>query len=420
MIAILVPVLKRTHRIQPLLESIDTNTTVPHRVVFIATTTDEPMLEALRGLDHITIPPQKVGDYGAKINAGYEATEEPYLFLAADDLAFHPGWDIAALAKMTDGIGVVGTNDLANRDVLAGDHSTHSLVSRRYADEQGTVDGPGRILSPVYPHEFVDNELVETAKARAAWAFAKDSIVEHLHPNVGKAPMDDLYAAQARRMREGGRIYQQRKRLWEPKPVADVAVIIATFGDDAWKQLAQERALASVKRQRMQPKETIVVHGETLADARNEGARQATGTFLLFLDADDELNPAYLRVVNPHLKGPWGLINPSTRFVLPDNRSKPPRLFKPGNLRNGNYLVIGTLVRSDMFWAAGGFDPRWRAYEDWALFWKIVDLGGRIKQVPQAVYLAHWRADGRNNTVDRKEELMAEIRAEHDEWLAMR
>ena len=49
---------------------------------------------------------------------------------------------------------------------------------------------------------------------RNAYAFAPDSVVEHLHPQVGKAPMDDLYAAQQTRMRAGYRIYRRRRHLW--------------------------------------------------------------------------------------------------------------------------------------------------------------------------------------------------------------
>jgi hypothetical protein len=186
-------------------------------VLFICSSGDVAEMEAIDevGAERLLVGPSGPGDYAKKINAGYEATEGPFLFLGADDLKFHPGWLEAALEPMSDErIGVVGTQDLGNPSVKRGEHATHSLVRRSYVDAFGTIDEAGKVLSEAYPHEFVDNELVETAKARGAWAFADDSVVEHLHPSWGKSPVDELYAQQRRRMREGRRIYQHRRKLW--------------------------------------------------------------------------------------------------------------------------------------------------------------------------------------------------------------
>jgi hypothetical protein len=157
---------------------------------------------------------EPVGDYARKINAGCRATTEELLFLGADDLHFHPGWLEAAAAKLAPGIGVVGTNDLGSPRVVAGEHATHSLVTRAYADQHGAIDRPGEILHEGYPHEYVDDELVGTAKHRCAWAMALDSHVEHLHPDHDKAPWDELYLAQPGRMDAGAPLYQARRRLW--------------------------------------------------------------------------------------------------------------------------------------------------------------------------------------------------------------
>lgn len=218
--AILVPVLRRPHRVAPLLESIEAATPEPHRVLFVASPEDEVELRALEqaGADRLvtTWPGGTRGDYARKINAGYQATEEPLLFLAADDLHFHPGWLERACERLGDpAVGVVGTNDLGNPRVLAGKTATHSLVTRAYIDERGTVDEQGKVLHEGYPHEYVDTEFVETAKRRGAWAFAADSIVEHLHPHWGKAPTDELYDAHAERMAAGAQLYRRRRRLWQ-------------------------------------------------------------------------------------------------------------------------------------------------------------------------------------------------------------
>jgi hypothetical protein len=212
-LAILVPMLGRPHRVAPLLESIR-ETTPGARVLFLVTTGDQPVIDALDGADRVELPPRQRGDYAVKINAGYRHTTEPLLFLAADDLRFHPGWFELAAAKLTPGIGVVGTNDLCNRRTMRGEHSTHSLVTREYVDRFGTIDEPGKVLHEGYVHEFVDDELVGTARKRRAYAHASKAIVEHLHPMNGQAPMDRLYRRQGMRMRASRDLYQRRRMLW--------------------------------------------------------------------------------------------------------------------------------------------------------------------------------------------------------------
>lgn len=209
---VLVPVLRRPHRVAPLLESLG-----GQRTLFICSPGDQAEHEAVRaaGGDMIVLDqPPTHGDYARKIQAGFEATDEPLVFLGADDLHFRPNWLEEARNKLAPGIGVVGTNDLCNKRVMRGEHATHSLITRVYVTEFGTIDRPGQVLHEGYPHEFCDDELVGTAKKRNAWAFARRSIVEHHHPMNGRAPMDELYAAQGQRMKIGRRLYQRRLPLW--------------------------------------------------------------------------------------------------------------------------------------------------------------------------------------------------------------
>jgi hypothetical protein len=222
---VIVPVLARPHRVEPFLTSLVDATADPVRVVFVATAGDTAMIDAVihaaDGAADIVLevlPPNRVGDYAKKVNFVYGRTTEPFMFLAADDLHFHDGWLEAAMAEMANpAIGVVGTQDLAPTDrARTGDHATHCLIRRSYIDERGTIDERGKVLHEGYPHEYVDDELVGTAKARHAWAFAHGSVVEHLHPSWGKAPPDRLYRDQRRRMSQGRVIYRRRSGLWAP------------------------------------------------------------------------------------------------------------------------------------------------------------------------------------------------------------
>ena len=116
-------------------------------------------------------------------------------------------------------IGVVGTNDLCNKRTMGRyGHWTHSLIARWYAD-CGTIDEPDKLLHEGYWHEYVDDELIETARHRNAYRHAIDSYVEHLHPLCNKAPEeawkdDPHYALQRNRLRVSKAIYMQRCLLW--------------------------------------------------------------------------------------------------------------------------------------------------------------------------------------------------------------
>jgi len=221
-LVVIVPVLRRAHRVVPLVASLEAATPEPHRLVFVASATDRPMIEAVErfagessaAISLEVLASSRVGDYARKINYVAVTSSEPFLFLGADDLHFHPGWYPAARVLLGGGIGVVGTQDLApTARSQAGEHATHFLVAREYV-ARGTIDEPGKLLHEGYPHEYVDDEFVQTAKKRNAWAFAADSVVEHLHPSWGKAPRDPLYDGQRRRMNAGRAVLVRRRHLW--------------------------------------------------------------------------------------------------------------------------------------------------------------------------------------------------------------
>lgn len=197
----------------PLLESLAAVTPRPYRALFVCDPDDEAERAAVdaAGGERIDV----AGNYARKINEAYKATAEPLLFLGADDIDFHPNWFERAVACLCDpSVGVVGTNDLGNPRVISGLHATHSLVTRSYVEQYGTIDEPGKVLHEAYPHEYVDTEFVQTAMHRNAWAFARESVVEHLHPHWGKATTDALYDAHPQRMAAGQRIYRRRQHLW--------------------------------------------------------------------------------------------------------------------------------------------------------------------------------------------------------------
>jgi hypothetical protein len=132
--------------------------------------------------------------FAERMNDGYRRTDEPFVFVVGDDVRFRKGWLDQAQAVAARGFDVIGTNDLGNPRVIAGEHATHLLIRRSYIDETGASwDGPKVLAHEGYGHWYVDDEIVTAAKQRGVWAMAIDSHVEHLHPMWGKGADDPLY-----------------------------------------------------------------------------------------------------------------------------------------------------------------------------------------------------------------------------------
>mgnify|MGYP002360989162 CR=1 FL=1 len=188
-----------------------------------------------------------------------------------------------------------------------------------------------------------------------------------------------------------------------------VTVCVATFGDESWRELAIRRAIPSAAAEL--PDAILHVHGESLHDARNRCLERVRTEWVIYLDADDELEPGYVGAL---LNGPetGDLRAPAVRYVPdgvdPDNRrAYVPRVAGHRHdcetecLEAGNYLVIGTAVRADLVRAVGGWHD-WPVYEDWDLWLRCKRAGATVASVPDAVYRAGWRAGSRNRAPSRE------------------
>lgn len=196
-VAVIVPVLRRPQNAAPFMVSLRASTGLANAYA-IAEADDTETIAAWKeaGAEVIISDGRS---FARKVNVGHRATQmfgEQWLFLAGDDVKFHPGWlDYAQIVAKTFNADVVGTNDLANPRVLAGEHATHLLVRRSYVDTLGASwDGPGTVACEAYNHWFVDDEIVTVAKLRGVFQPALGSVVEHNHPLFGKGEDDDVYA----------------------------------------------------------------------------------------------------------------------------------------------------------------------------------------------------------------------------------
>ncbi len=188
----------------------------------------------------------------------------------------------------------------------------------------------------------------------------------------------------------------------------DVTIAIATFGDPSWRELANDRARPSA----IAAGADVVAayHGDSLHEARNELLEQARTEWIVYLDADDELEPGYLQAM---AAGTTDVRGPMARYV----RGGRERLWQPrvaGHehdctadcLPAGNWLLIGSMVRTELLRAAGGWrDFAWS--EDWDTWVRCWKHGATFELIRDAVYRAHVRPDSRNRGATQVERLAA-------------
>jgi len=227
-VAVIVPVMKRPQNAEPFMRSLRASTGLA-RVYAVVEPDDEKTADAweqvgaelIWGHDELTSYAAGQTDgvahtFAEKVNLAYRSTttstDEPWLFICGDDVKFHPGWlDHAQHVADVLKADVVGTNDLGNPRVMAGEHATHLLIRRSYVDAVGASwDGPGVVAHEGYRHWFVDDEIVTAAKQRGVWQMALGSVVEHNHPLWGKSEDDEVYQLGQQSAEQDGKLFRSR------------------------------------------------------------------------------------------------------------------------------------------------------------------------------------------------------------------
>lgn len=188
-----------------------------------------------------------------------------------------------------------------------------------------------------------------------------------------------------------------------------VSVVIPTFGNnDLYRRLALRAANSAVD-QSMEPLEIIRIHEETLQEARNNGAEQAKGEWLIFLDADDELDHHYIEAM---YKAEGDIRRPATLGVVDGVEDTEAVMIPRKNLLVTNFIVIGAMHRREDFLAAGGFN-NYPCLEDWDLWLRMVANGAEVVDVPEAIYRVHVTPDSRNSDVGVHAQVYKKIRRQY-------
>lgn len=169
------------------------------------------------------------------------------------------------------------------------------------------------------------------------------------------------------------------------------SIVIATHGDNRWMELAAARAIPSAQHQGA---EIIAKHepDATRAEVRNKLIKQASGDWIITLDADDELAPGYITAMSKAVQKNC-LLTPRVSYVR-KGKVGSPKFWPEVELKDGNWMVVGTAAPRDLMLSVGG----WRSFtesgvlnewDDWDMWIRCVQAGARIVKVPEAVYIAH-------------------------------
>lgn len=195
-----------------------------------------------------------------------------------------------------------------------------------------------------------------------------------------------------------------------------ISVLISSFGALKFERLGRRRAYPSVAEQGFHE---VILRYEpemNLAEVRNAAANQATGDYLLFLDADDQLAPGFADAMHAAIAGLKGdhLLTPAIQYGAGREFSTP-RFWPEIDIKTGNWMVVGTLVPRSLFESVGGW-VEYELYEDWAMWAKCIQGGASPIKVPGANYMAYVSAGSRNRGKSRKTYLYWRQRIGADIW----
>lgn len=221
-IAIVIPTMGRAELLFPLAWNIARTTpTGVFQIYFVANVEDNLTQEAILKIEG---PVQMVmahkRGYPCAVNAGVREVKERWVAIVNDDVRFHDGWLKGLFDVMTPTTSVIATNDLSPH-TANGDACTQPVVERRYIETYGGAwDEPGVTMHEGYWHNFSETELYDVARSRGVATYAPGSIIEHLHPDWGKAEIDDTYLAGSKKpgtWEHDHDLYVERAAQWQPR-----------------------------------------------------------------------------------------------------------------------------------------------------------------------------------------------------------
>lgn len=142
-----------------------------------------------------------------------------------------------------------------------------------------------------------------------------------------------------------------------------------------------------------------------VSNARNLAIKNAQSDILITADGDDINWPARAHVIYEYMtKNKCDLFYSHVVIYFPNNNKHydyPFQPFNPDLYRMFNFITNpGTAFRKDIFTKVGGFDPNFILSEDYDLYLRILNAGGKFCY--SNLVLAEYRIGTQNATVEKR------------------
>lgn len=171
---------------------------------------------------------------------------------------------------------------------------------------------------------------------------------------------------------------------WEP-----IEVIVVNDGSDEPETL---EALEALERRGNPSLRVLCKENGHLSSARNHGIRNARGSTILTLDADDRVDPTIVRKGMQILAGDRRVGVVTTHVRRFDDDGPTGVAFRPAGGELVDFLVRnqacgGSLFRKECWEDAGGYDESMReGSEDWEFWISVTRKGWRVHSIPEPLY----------------------------------
>ena len=158
-------------------------------------------------------------------------------------------------------------------------------------------------------------------------------------------------------------------------------------------------------------------------EARNNGVKQAKGTFIYFLDSDDIIDEKLLeKSYNAITAGKGDIITCRVMIFGRENKEMPLKKPTKINMARGNCLVNATLLRKSLFDKTGGFDRAFReGLEDYDLWCHMIyRQKASFYRIPELLFYYRLKPDSESRNAQARlhcEDLIKRLWAKYPEML---
>jgi glycosyltransferase involved in cell wall biosynthesis len=153
------------------------------------------------------------------------------------------------------------------------------------------------------------------------------------------------------------------------------------------------RILDSLDKSRIK---VITTENQGLASARNNGIEAAAGEYILPLDADDKIAPAYLekavKILDENKN--IGIVYCEAEFFGEENLKWDLPEFRLSRILIDNLIFASSFFRKDDWRKVGGYKPEmiygWEDYEFWL---SLIELKREVYRIPETLFFYRKRSD---------------------------